>query len=66
VLDVNSKIIDLALSSDFNDFEDAIQYYTATENGIKILLTRNLSDYRKAEITVMTAENYLKGNSYNI
>ena len=59
VLAVNDKIIELGLASDFRDFEDAIQYYTASENGLNTLLTRNLRDFRKAEITVLTAEQYL-------
>ncbi|MGQ0828989.1 MAG: type II toxin-antitoxin system VapC family toxin [Bacteroidota bacterium] len=60
VLAVNDKIIELALASDFHDFEDAIQYHTAIENGISILLTRNLKDFKKAEITILTAQQYLK------
>ncbi|MEO0473747.1 MAG: PIN domain-containing protein [Bacteroidota bacterium] len=60
VLSVNDKIIDLALSSDFKDFEDAVQYYTAIENGCSILLTRNLKDYKESQIAVMTAESYIK------
>jgi len=59
VLSVTDKSIELALSSDFKDFEDAIQYFTAIENGVEILLTRNLKDYKPAAITVMTAEQFL-------
>ena len=59
VLSVNDKIIELALASDFHDFEDAIQYNTAIENGISTLLTRNLKDYKKADIAIMTAQQYL-------
>lgn len=60
VLSVGDKIIDLALASEFKDFEDAIQYFTAIENGLATLLTRNLRDFRKADISVLTAEQYLK------
>lgn len=60
VLAVDDKVISLALSSSFADFEDAIQYYTAIENSISLLITRNLKDYRDADIAVMTAEAYLK------
>jgi predicted nucleic acid-binding protein len=59
VVGVDEKIIELALSSDLKDFEDAIQYYAAVENNINILLTRHLKDYRKARISVMTAEDFL-------
>jgi predicted nucleic acid-binding protein len=60
VLAVNDKVIGLALASDFRDFEDAIQYHTAIENGINTLLTRNLKDFKKSEIAIMTAQQYLK------
>jgi predicted nucleic acid-binding protein len=60
VLAVNEKIIELALQSDFKDFEDAIQYHTAIEHNLNIILTRNLKDYRPAKIPVMTAEEFLK------
>jgi predicted nucleic acid-binding protein len=59
VLAVDDKIIDLALASDFSDFEDAIQYYTAIENKIKLIVTRNTKDYKKSKITVCTAEEFL-------
>jgi len=62
VLPVNDKIIELALSSSFADFEDAIQFYAAIENNISILLTRNLKDFKKATIPVMTPQQYLKSN----
>ena len=61
VLAVDDKIINLALNSSFADFEDAIQYFTAIENKIPFIITRNLKDYKEALIPVMTAEVYLKG-----
>jgi predicted nucleic acid-binding protein len=61
VLNVNDKIIDLAIVSDFDDFVDAIQYNTALEHNLKILLTRNLKDYKKAVIQVMNPETFLSG-----
>jgi predicted nucleic acid-binding protein len=62
VLAVNDKIIDLALSSDFKDFEDGIQYFTSIENNVKIILTRNLKDFKTSEIPVMTAEEFLSAS----
>jgi len=59
VAPLNDKIIDLALNSEFSDFEDAIQYYSALQNEIEVLLTRNLKDYRKAQITVLTAQDFI-------
>jgi predicted nucleic acid-binding protein len=59
IVPLNEKIIDLALNSEFNDFEDAIQHYSALENEIEILLTRNLRDYKKSQITVLTAQDFV-------
>ena len=59
VAPLNDKIIDLALNSEFSDFEDALQYYSALQNEIEVLLTRNLKDYRKAQITVLTAQDFV-------
>lgn len=59
VLKVDDKVIELSLNSEFKDFEDAIQYYTAIENNIETLITRNLKDYKHARISVMTAEDFL-------
>lgn len=60
VLPVDSKIIDLALSSKFNDFEDAIQYHTAKSYEINFIITRNKKHYKQSKISVCTAEEYLK------
>ena len=60
VMAVNDIVVERALSSEFKDFEDALQYHTALENRLNILLTRNLKDYKKAQIKVFTAQQYLK------
>lgn len=50
-----------ALNSEFKDFEDALQNFSAIENGeIKIILTRNLKDFKKSELSILTPETYLK------
>ena len=60
LLPIDNKIVEQSLNSDFNDFEDAIQYYTAVNNGIKIILTRNVKDYKPGTITVSTPEEFIK------
>jgi predicted nucleic acid-binding protein len=59
VLSVDSKTIDLAIASDFKDFEDAIQYSCALEHNLTTIITRNLKDYKKATIKVLTPETFL-------
>jgi predicted nucleic acid-binding protein len=60
VLPLDDKVIELALGSDFKDFEDAIQYYTAIEQGIDIIITRNKKAFKNAKLPIMTAKEYLK------
>ena len=53
-----------ALNSEFKDFEDALQNFSAIENGhIKIILTRNIKDFKKSELAILTPETYLKGKA---
>ena len=59
ILTVNEKIIELALSSNFNDFEDAIQYYTAIENNIQFLITRNKKDYKEKGLIICNSKEFL-------
>ena len=59
-LPVTEEIIINSMETDFNDFEDSIQYITAKTNGIKILLSRNKKDYKKAEIQILTPIEFLE------
>lgn len=59
VLPMDDKIVELALNSNFNDFEDAIQYYTAIENELDLIVTRNIKDFTLSKIPVVTAYDYL-------
>lgn len=62
ILPLDDKIVDLALNSEFRDFEDAIQYFTAIENDQKLVITRNKPDFKGSKIPVMTASEFLKSN----
>lgn len=60
VLPMDDKILELALVSDFKDFEDAIQYHSALENEVDVIITRNKKDFKSSTIPVLTAKEYLK------
>ena len=61
VLSLDEKIVGLSLNdNDFKDYEDALQYYTALENGADAIITRNLKDYQKAKLPALTAAQFLK------
>lgn len=50
-----------ALNSDFRDFEDALQNFSAQNaSDIKVIVTRNTKDYKSSNLSVMTPETYLK------
>ena len=59
VLPLTDKILELALVSDFKDFEDAIQYHTALENDLEIIISRNKKDFKNSILPVLTAKEYL-------
>ena len=46
---VTAYVIKKALDAGWSDLEDAIQYFTAVNAGCTCLLTRNISDYKKAD-----------------
>ena len=60
ILSLDNKIIELAISdNNFLDFEDGLQYYSAIENQIDIIITRNQKDFQNSKIPVMTPKEYL-------
>jgi predicted nucleic acid-binding protein len=61
ILDLSGKIVRLALNDkDFTDFEDGLQYYSALENGMEVIITRNQKDFKYSKLPVMNADQFLK------
>ena len=61
VQETNREIIRKAIKSNFKDFEDAIQYYSAVLIGnIDIITTRDLKDFKKSELPVLSPETTIK------
>jgi predicted nucleic acid-binding protein len=61
VLTTDKDAILKALNSNFRDFEDALQNYSAELNGqIDLIITRNIKDYKNSSLGIMTPGNYLK------
>jgi predicted nucleic acid-binding protein len=56
---VDERIIDLALTSNFRDFEDAVQYYSAVQIKSDCLITRNKGDFKVDLLPVLTPEEFL-------
>jgi predicted nucleic acid-binding protein len=60
ILPLEDKVVELALASDFNDFEDGLQYFIAMEYESDIIITRNKKDFKNSKIPVMTAGEYIR------
>jgi predicted nucleic acid-binding protein len=58
---VDDAVIGRALQSDFPDFEDAVQYYSAMNAECGAIITRNPKHFKQSELPVMTPDEYLKG-----
>lgn len=56
---VDSKTINESLASDFEDFEDAMQYYSALRENADIIITRNIDDFAASKIPVLTPKDFL-------
>jgi predicted nucleic acid-binding protein len=60
IVNLDDKIIELALSDDdFLDFEDGLQYYSALENNVDVILTRNKKDFKNSKLPVLSVKEYL-------
>lgn len=60
VAGVSAKEINMALESEWSDFEDSVQYSVAVLNEMDGLVTRNTDDYKMAELPVWTPEEVIK------
>ena len=49
----------MAVTSGMTDFEDALQVAAAMACGAKVILTRNVSDFKASAVPVMTPEEFL-------
>ena len=60
VLPLDADSITLALNSNFNDLEDAMQHFIAMQNQCDVIITRNLKHYKKSMLPIISAEEYLR------
>lgn len=61
VLVMDKEVVSKALNSGFKDFENSLQNFAAMKHGgIDVILTRNVKDFSKSEIGVLSPESYIK------
>jgi predicted nucleic acid-binding protein len=65
ILSINEHIVDETLVSGFSDFEDGLQYFTAKENAIVGIITRNPKDYKVKDndMVIQTSKEFIKMNT---
>lgn len=60
IISLENKDFKKALSFNFPDTEDAYQYTAALkERGMKYIITRNINDFKKSSIPVISAKDFL-------
>lgn len=59
ICELDELLIEKGLNSDFPDFEDSLQYFSALRTECDIIITRNGRDFRKSQIPVMTPNEFL-------
>ncbi|MDD2904665.1 MAG: PIN domain-containing protein [Sulfurimonas sp.] len=60
IVSIDKFIIEAALDSDFNDFEDGVQYFCAKRAGAELIITDNKNDFVNSDIKVMTAKEFVQ------
>lgn len=60
ICSLDEQTIEKGLNSSIKDFEDALQYFSATEAECEIIITRNGKGFKKSLLPVMTADEFLK------
>lgn len=59
VTTTSEKEVDNALASSFDDYEDALQYYSALSKHVDVIVTRNKKDFIHSRIPVLTPGEFL-------
>ncbi|MBR3656745.1 MAG: PIN domain-containing protein [Prevotella sp.] len=59
IVPLGADVIDKALDLRANDFEDALQYFSAVQANADCLVTRNIKDYGFAKMEVLNSQTFL-------
>ena len=59
IVPLGTDVIDKALDLRANDFEDALQYFSAVQANVDCLVTRNIKDYGFAKMEVLDSQTFI-------
>ncbi|WP_277234705.1 PIN domain-containing protein [Phocaeicola salanitronis] len=57
---IDEQVVDEALTSGFDDFEDALQYFSAIKENVDVIITRNVKDFSLSKLPVVTPDEFLR------
>lgn len=60
---LDEHTVEKGLNSSIEDFEDALQYFSATESECEIIITRNGNDFKQSLLPIMTPDEFLSSLS---
>ena len=56
---VDSSIVEQSVKSEFNDFEDAMQYFSAKHENVDYIITRNKKDFAVSDIPIFEPQEFV-------
>ena len=56
IIEINENLLGKALSSEIDDFEDAVIEVSSIEKNAEYIVTRNIKDFKKSVINAITPE----------
>ena len=59
ILPFTDKEIGEAVNAGFKDVEDGMQYFIALNNNLDVIITRNIKDFNKSILKILTPQQYL-------
>lgn len=59
IIALDEVIIEKSLTSNFSDFEDGLQYFSALKANCDYIITRNSKDFKNSEIPFLTPTEFL-------
>lgn len=65
-VDLTMQIINQAIDAKWNDFENAIQYFSAIHSDTDYIVTRNIADFPREGIVVMKPEDFISFTENNL
>lgn len=66
ISDITHEVVQIAIKSGMNDFEDAIQSASAKFSSIDKIITRNKKDYKNSSVDAVAPNEFIKNNDLRV